>query len=89
MSDASVQQLFDEIKAMRADMGAMMTAIQGNPTLGVDGLVQHMRYQRERLAELERDVKSLKNDRGRVKAWIAGLTSAGGIGGAIGAWFSK
>lgn len=89
MSDESVKQLLSEIQGMRSEMREMMTAIQGKPELGVDGIVQHMKAHRDRLNELESDVKSLKSDRGRIKAWVAGLSSAGGIGGAIGAWFAK
>lgn len=71
------------------NLDKLTIAIQGDKSLAIDGVVQHMSRINMELLELKSDVKSLKDDRKTIKGWIAGLAAAGGFGGAIGHWFSK
>ena len=67
------EKIFEQLRALQADMRRMMVAIKGDPEMGVTGLQQQLEESQEELAHLKSDVSSLKNDRGRLKAWIAGL----------------
>lgn len=89
MSQDEANAINIRLSGIERNLDALMVAIQGNPKLGIDGMLQHVHEITTDLDCLKADVKSLKDDRRTVKGWIAGLSAAGGLGGVIGHWFSK
>lgn len=89
MSQEEVNAINIRLLGIERNLDTLMTAIQGNPKLGIEGMLQHLDVITNDLNSLKVDVRSLKDDRRTVKGWIAGLSAAGGLGGMIGHWFSK
>lgn len=89
MSQEEVNAINIRLSGIERNLDSLMTAIQGNPNLGIQGMLQHLNLITTDMNSLKDDVKSLKDDRRTVKGWIGGLSAAGGLGGVIGHWFSK
>lgn len=89
MSHEEANSIGERLTGIEACLEKLTTAIQGDPSMEIDGLVQHIRLMKHGIAVLERDVKSLKDDRRTVKGWLAGVAAAGGVGGWVGHWFAK
>ncbi len=89
MGDDEVNRFSIRLAGVERKMDQLVIAIQGDDALGIDGLSQHNKAIRQEMVNLKIDVKSLKDDRKTLKGWVAGLSSAGGIGGFLGYWFSK
>lgn len=90
MSDDEKNRLTIEVQGLRSELQEVLLAIKGNEDLKLDGMVQHIEVMNQRLQILEVDVKSLKSDKIKLKAWIAGLATGGGfIGVKISEWIGK
>jgi archaellum component FlaC len=89
MSQEDVNSINIRLSGIEQCLSKLTVAIQGDESLKIDGMKQHIDLMNSEIRDLKTDVRSLKDDRKTFKAWVAGLAAAGGFGGAIGHLFSK
>lgn len=89
MGQEDVNGINIRLSGIEQCLSKLTVAIQGDESLKIDGMKQHIDSMNLEIKELKFDVRSLKDDRKTFKGWVAGLAAAGGLGGAIGHFFSK
>lgn len=89
MGQEDVNGINIRLSGIEQCLSKLTVAIQGDESLKIDGMKQHIDLMNSEIKDLKIDVRSLKDDRKTFKGWIAGLSAAGGLGGFIGHWFSK
>jgi hypothetical protein len=89
MGQEDVNGINIRLSGIEQCLSKLTVAIQGDESLKIDGMKQHIDLMNLEIKELKFDVRSLKDDRKTFKGWVAGLAAAGGLGGAIGHFFSK
>jgi hypothetical protein len=67
------EKILEQLRGLQLDMNRIMVAIKGDHEMGVNGIQQQLEDAQKDIRLLKDDVSSLKTDRGRLKAWVAGI----------------